>query len=112
MKICSDNIQRLERDPVRFDVLDLFDAVGRSRKYEIGNINDNTAFVQLVSKSLSDTNTPSMIYGRRTEAMFSYVAASLGRCLLIKKEDSGDVFARNALTMHPFRPHTFLSLKL
>ena len=101
MKICSDNIQRLERDPVRFDVLDLFDAVGRSRKYEIGNINDNTAFVQLVSKSLSDTNTPSMIYGRRTEAMFSYVAASLGRCLLIKKEDSGDVFARNKSILLP-----------
>lgn len=101
MKDCADNIQRLERDPIRFDVIDLFDAIGRSRKYEIGNINDNKAFVELVSKSLADTNTPSMIYGRRTEAMFSYVAASLGKCLLIKKEDSGDVFAHDGSILLP-----------
>ena len=84
----NDNVestQRLKRDPMRFDVLDLFDSVGRSGKYELGNAKDKAAFMQLVSESLTEANTDSMIYGRRTEAMFAYVIASLGKCLLIKK---------------------------
>lgn len=90
-----ESTQRLKRDPKRFDVLDLFDSVGRSRKYELGNAEDKAAFMQLVSESLTEANTDSMIYGRRTEAMFAYVVASLGKCLLIKKEDAGDVFSRD-----------------
>jgi len=86
-------MQRLKRDPMRFDVLDLFDSIGRSKKFVLGKSEDNASFVQLISESLAGANTDSMIYGRRTEAMFSYVAASLGKCLLIKKEDAGDVIS-------------------
>lgn len=86
---------------MRFDVLDRFDAVGRSRKYVLGNAEDKAVFVQFVSESLTEVNTDSMIYGRHTEAMFSYVAASLGKCLLIKKEDTGDTFSRDVDILIP-----------
>lgn len=101
MNDCIEVTQRLKRDPMRFDVLDLFDAVGRSRKYVLGNAEDKAAFVQLVGESLTEANTDSMIYGRRTEAMFAYVVASLGKCLLIKKEDAGDIFSRDADILLP-----------
>ena len=101
MNDCIEATQRLKRDPMRFDVLDLFDSVGRSRKYELGSAEDIAAFVQLVSESLTEANTDSMIYGRRTEAMFAYVVASLGKCLLVKKEDAGDVFSRDTDILIP-----------
>ena len=52
-------------------------------------------FKNLINDSLDNSLTDTMIYGRRTEAMFSYVAASLGNCNIIKKEDSGDVLSSN-----------------
>ncbi len=34
-----------------------------------------------------------LIHGKRVEAMFAFVAMSLGRCSLIREEDAGDVYA-------------------
>ena len=101
MSDCAGVAQRLKRDPMRFDILDLFDAVGRSRKYVLGSAEDKAEFIQLVDESLTEANTDSMIYGRRTEAMFAYIAASLGKCLLIKKEDTGDVFSNDVDILLP-----------
>lgn len=85
-------INRQPRDPEKFDVLDLFDAIGRNKKYVLGDEKDEAAFVDIISNALSVNKTPTMIYGRRVEAMFAYMAASLGKCALVKKEDCGDVF--------------------
>ena len=85
-------INRQPRDPAKFDVLDLFDAISRDKKYVLGDEKDEAAFVDIISTALSYNKTPTMIYGRRVEAMFAYVAASLGKCALVKKEDCGDVF--------------------
>lgn len=88
-------INRHPRDPEKFDILDLFDAIGRNKKYVLGDAKDETAFLDIISNALSFNKTPTMIYGRRVESMFGYMAASLGKCALIKKEDSGDVFVGN-----------------
>ena len=85
-------INRQPRDPEKFDVLDLFDAIGRDKKYVLGDEKDEAAFVDIISNALSVNKTPTMVYGRRVEAMFAYMAASLGKCALVKKEDCGDVF--------------------
>lgn len=82
-------INRQPRDPEKFDVLDLFDAIGRNKKYVLGDEKDEAAFVDIISNALSVNKTPTMIYGRRVEAMFAYMAASLGKCALVKKEDAG-----------------------
>ena len=88
----NEKITRQPRNPQKFDIIDLFDAIGRKEQFVLGDKKDAQKFVEIVGKSLSANITPTMIYGRRVEAMFSYIAASLGKCSLIKKEDSGDVF--------------------
>lgn len=85
-------INRQPRDPEKFDVLDLFDAIGRDKKYVLGDEKDEAAFVDIISNALSVNKTPTMLYGRRVEAMFAYMTASLGKCALVKKEDCGDIF--------------------
>lgn len=88
-------IKRIKRDPLRFDLVDLYDAVGRERKLNLNCAEDSSLFKNLINDSLDNSLTETMIYGRRTEAMFSYVAASLGKCNIIKKEDSGEVLSSN-----------------
>lgn len=83
---------RKNRNPEKFDVLDLYDAIGRNKGYIIGRKEDETSFSKQITAALSDAETPTMLHGRRVEAMFSYVVASLGNCILLKKEDSGDLF--------------------
>ena len=88
-------IKRYERNPEKFDVIDFFDTIGRRRQLKLGDENDKSAFVDIVNDSLASNSYDTMIYGKRVEAMFSYVVASLGRCVLVKKEDGGDVFAED-----------------
>lgn len=89
-------INRQQRDYEKFDLLDLYDAIGRDKKYVLGDKKDEAAFIDTIKNALSVNKTPTMIYGRRVEAMFSYMAASLGKCALVKKEDCGDVFVSDA----------------
>lgn len=103
MQIEKAELKSQKRNPEKFDVLDLFDAVGRSRKFVIGDVNDERSFAKIISDSLSANRTPTMIYGRCVEAMFAYMAASLGKCQVIKKEDSGDVFARENIEIPDYR---------
>ena len=57
--------------------------------------------VQKFCKQLSDTlkghiRNPARLFGLRTEAMFAYVAAALGKCKLINQEDSGITYSPNS----------------
>lgn len=99
----TSTINRLERDPAKFDVLDLFDAIGRDRKFVLNNEKDETAFIDAISKSLFANKTSTMIYGRRVESMFAYIASSLGKLTLIKKEDCGDTFCGNGIKIPDYR---------
>lgn len=92
-----------KRHPEKFDVLDLFDAIGRDHKFTFGNKEDEQSFVDIIKNSLNNNATDSMLYGRRTEAMFSYVAASLGQCVFIKKEDCGDILGSNDIYLPDYR---------
>lgn len=96
-------ISRQERKPEKFDVIDLYDAIGRNKQYILGNHTDEISFIDSISKSLSCNKTPTIIYGRRVEAMFAYMVASLGRATLIKKEDCGDVFCENDVQIPDYR---------
>ena len=85
-------INRQPRDPEKFDVLDLFDAIGRNKEICLGDKKNEDEFIDIISNALSVNKTPTMLYGRHVEAMFAYMTASLGKCALVKKEDCGDVF--------------------
>lgn len=85
-------MKRIGRDPGKFEVLNLFAALGRQEGLVLGDKESEAKFLDRISASLlCNKNNQALLHGLRTEDLFQYVAASLGKCLLIKKEDAGDI---------------------
>lgn len=85
-------MRRIPRDPEKFEVIDLFDAIGQKRNLKLQDKDSERTFLESIKTSLGRHKTPIILHGRRVEAMFGYVVASLGRSAVVKKEDSGEVF--------------------
>ena len=86
-------MRRKQRDPERFDPVELFTAMGRNHDYKINADGDIEDFLQRVGRSLKDSQKNlTMLHGKRVEAMFAHVAGALGKCRMIKQEDSGSLF--------------------
>ncbi|WP_154721681.1 hypothetical protein [Ciceribacter sp. T2.26MG-112.2] len=86
-------MQRKKRNPAKFDVIELYKAIGRDRDYVISAEADLSDFLKTVSESLKASQTnPTLLHGKRAEALFAHVAGAMGRCQMIKQEDSGDIF--------------------
>lgn len=78
------------------EFIDLFDAMGRRSGYKIGDKADSDRFIAEVKASLSRAAaSPILIHGHHAQAMFAYVAASLGACKMIREEDTGDIYAES-----------------
>jgi hypothetical protein len=87
-------MKRLDREPGKMEVLNLFAALGRQHGFTLGDKRSEAQFLESVSASLiSNKDNQSLLHGFRTEDLFQYVAASLDKCLLIKKEDIGEPIA-------------------
>lgn len=86
-------MKRLKRNPEKFEVIDLFTAVGHGRNYRLRVEENFEDFIRRMRDSLeSSMENENLIHGKRIEALFSYVAGALGECSFVKKEDSGAVF--------------------
>ena len=86
-------MQRLPRNALRFDPVELFSSVSRDLDYKIEADSDHEDFLAKIAESLrASVKNPNMLHGKRIEAMFSRVAGALGRCKFIKQEDSGSMF--------------------
>ncbi len=95
-------MKRIRRDPEKFEVIGLFDAIGQKRNFRLNDKNSERAFIGSISAALSRSkDTPIILHGRRVEAMFGHVAASLGQCVAIKQEDSGEVYVTDADVQPP-----------
>lgn len=57
--------------------------------------------VKTLSQSIKES--PHSIYGAHTENMFGYVAAMLGGCEFIKKEDTEQIYAKPEITAPDYR---------
>ena len=88
-------VKRLPHDPMQFDVLDLLDAVGRLHGISIDNVDGKDQILDIVKKPALQESSATRLHGRRVEAMFGYVAAAIGRCSLVKREDSRPAFAEH-----------------
>ena len=85
-------MELLPHDPLQFDVFDLLDAVGRTHGISIDSADGRDRILDIVKKSALQNPPATWQHGRRAEAMFGYVAAAIGRCSLVKKEDSRPAF--------------------
>lgn len=93
LNLQKNNMKRLKRNPEKFGPLELFSAIARENKLQIGKSDDLGQFVKLVVDSLEKSqDVPTLLHGKRVESLFAFVAAALGRCALVKSEDAGDVF--------------------
>ena len=95
-------IKRIPRNPERFEVVDLFDAMARELGFSLNDEPSGDQFVKQISNSLNASKNNSIIlHGRRVESMFGYLAASLGKSIAVKREDSGDLFVEDSATRPP-----------
>ena len=86
-------MKRLPKDPEKFGAIKLFDAMGRKYGFGMHDEDATDQFLRNISKSLeTHKSNPIVLHGRRSEEMFGFVAASLGKCRLIKQEDEGEVY--------------------
>lgn len=87
-------MKRIDRDPEKFEVIDLYEAIARKRGLKFNDPAAHARFVEQVSSGLmASRDNPIILHGKRVEGMFEHVAAGLGKALVIKREDSGDVCA-------------------
>ncbi len=85
-------MKRIPRDPERFAILDLCNSIGERLGLKLNDETSEKRFLKSIETSLCHHKTPTNLHGRRVEAMFGYMVASLGRCSVIKQEDCGEVF--------------------
>ncbi|WP_095094051.1 hypothetical protein [Pseudomonas sp. Irchel 3A5] len=102
-------MKRIKRNPGKFEVIDLFTALGREHGFKVSEDADARQFMGLVKSSLKDSfEDAKLLHGKRIESLFAHVAGALGGCKLIKQEDSGVIFT-NDENLQP--PDYFLVLK-
>lgn len=86
-------MKRIKRNPEKFEVIDLFTALGREHGYKLSVEQDANDFIERIGKSLKmSQNNHNLLHGKRVESLFAHVAGALGNCRLIKQEDSGEAF--------------------
>lgn len=86
-------MKRIPRAPERFEVLELFTSLGTHHGFTVPDKGSHDEFVRRIAQSLdASSKNPALLHGQRVQAMFGYVVASLGRAVLIKEEDSGEIY--------------------
>jgi len=55
-------MKRYKRNPEKFDVIDLFDAIGRDRKLTLNSLNSESVFLDSIRSSLAINKTETMIW--------------------------------------------------
>jgi len=100
-------MKRIPRQPERFQVLDLFAAIAPAHGLSLNDATTCDRFLKIVRHSFeANAKNPIILHGTRVQAMFAFVAASLGRAILVKEEDSGKIYATEPEIRPPdFRIH-------
>lgn len=97
-------MEPFNRDPARFETLSLFRQIAQQEGYRLSDAVSGQKFVTRISAELDEARSnPALLHGVRAEVMFEYIASSLGRCALIKAEDSGGIRSKEKLIVPDFR---------
>ncbi len=89
-------MKRVTRNPEIFEVFDLFKALARKEGYSLDDKNSHKEFLQKVTEGFNRIiGNACMVHGHRTQEMFSFVVASLGKSIILKQEDAGEFLSVN-----------------
>ncbi|MBR8382576.1 hypothetical protein KDX26_09285 [Burkholderia cenocepacia] len=91
-------MHRIQRDPERFGPLELADCIGTARNIDLAQVGNAISFPDLLGAAQADER---LLHGKRVENMFEYVVASLGKALVIKREDAGEITSLDPLIQPP-----------
>lgn len=95
-------MKRMNRDPMKFGAIEYFSNMARKTGYQLNNPGDIEKFSEQMLSSLNISQASmTMLHGKRTEAMFAYVAGGLGKCRMIKCEDAGEIFVQGLPVLAP-----------
>jgi hypothetical protein len=75
-------MKRIVRDPEKFEILRLYQTIGLKRNFKLLEKKSVKTFLHELAASIDRCKSPILLHGSRVEAMFGYVAASLGHCIL------------------------------
>lgn len=85
-------MKRIERYPEKFEVIDIFENMARKKGLKLSESHSHNDFIAALTESFHESkDNPIIIHGRRIESMFEHLVASLGKSILIKREDSGEI---------------------
>jgi hypothetical protein len=98
-------MKRLPRSASTLGAVDFADALTRELRIKLDELPGRFSFDAATEAAQQNQR---LMYGRRTENMFEYVVASLGRAVLITREDSGDVTSTDGDVQ---APDYFVALK-
>ena len=95
-------MKRLKRNPAKFETLALFSALARDQEYSFKDKETSRKFInKLGTEFFRAKSRPTILHGFRTQAMFECLIASLGKCAVLKQEDSGEIYATDTSLKAP-----------
>ena len=87
-------MKRLPRDPMRFELINVFAAFGPEEKVSLREPAATNGFVARTRASVeSSLKNEAFLHGLRTQSMFEALVVSLGAVEILKQEDSGEIYA-------------------
>ena len=86
-------MKKLKKAAEKFGVLELFADMAAEHGYDLNDPVAQDDFVSRVKASIEGgKKSNTAIFGKRVESLFAYVAGALGRVILLKQEDAGDLY--------------------
>lgn len=86
-------MKKLLRNPEKFNVIELFATMAAKSGYDLNDPVAQNDIIELVRASIEESKaSENILFGKRIEYLFAYVAGALGKVKLLKQEDSGDIY--------------------
>ncbi|EGR1265410.1 hypothetical protein DDN11_17840 [Vibrio cholerae] len=97
-------ITKISRNPEKFDSFELYSKLCAKNALDINDENSVDKVIEDLRTSLKQNHKNlNLVFGKRVESMFGMLAASLGKCSLIKQEDGGEVFCNEDISIPDYR---------
>lgn len=98
-------MKKQKRNAEYFDVLELYSELSHSYGYKLDDPNSYEDFKLRIGEALrKNGSSGTVVHGKRIESMFGFLVACLRKSILVKQEDSGDMYySQDTLIAPDFR---------
>ncbi|MFM5618378.1 hypothetical protein ACET7O_20855 [Aeromonas veronii] len=97
-------ITKIKRNPEKFDSFELYAKLCAKNAFDITDACSIDKVIDSLKISLKENHKNiNLVFGKRVESMFGVLAASLGKCNLIKQEDGGEAYCNEDISIPDYR---------